>query len=314
MKDIKLTELLEAGCHFGHKAEKWHPKASEYIYGERDGVHIIDLAKTRSRLLKAAQYMENLGKEGKVVLVVATKRQAKGVVTDAAKKAKLPYMTNRWIGGLLTNWGEVKKNIDKMNTYRKEKADGSWSKFPKHEQVGHAKILRKLEMVYQGVADLTAIPDAVFIVDVKREIISYTESTIKHLPVIGMVDTNTDPRGVNYSIPANDDAVGSIQIITEFLMDAYIEGAKLAQKGAKTDKTVQKEEKEIPLQQTDKKSEVKEKLSKIKKDETKQDKPAKAKKPEKNVKADKSETKKEIVKEETEPVKKKRGRPKKDKK
>lgn len=230
MKDISLKDLLEAGCHFGHKVEKWHPKAKAFIYGEREGIHIIDLAKTRDGLKKAVEFLHSLGKEKKVVLFVATKRQAKSVVTEAAKRAGLSYLTSRWVGGFLTNWEEVKKNIDKTNRMGKELVEGVWKKFPKHEQVQLEKELRKLESVYHGVKELAGIPDAVFMIDIKREVSALRESTKRILPVVAIIDTNADPNLVDYPIPANDDAVGSIQYIVDALSDAYLEGKKVGEK------------------------------------------------------------------------------------
>lgn len=230
MENISLRKLLEAGCHFGHKREKWHPKASSFIYQEREGVHIIDLAHTKESLKVAAEHVKELGETGRIVMFVGTKRQAKGVVTDAAKRAGAPYLTNRWIGGFLTNWEEVKKNIDKLNRYRKEKTDGSWQKFPKHEGVKLEKDLRKLEMVYGGVSELASVPDALFIIDIKREIIAIHEAVRKHVETLAVADTNADPNLVDYPIPANDDAVGSIQFIVNYIVDAYLEGKKLAEK------------------------------------------------------------------------------------
>jgi len=222
MKDISLKDLLESGCHFGHRIEKWHPKAAEYIYQDREGIHIIDLAQTRSGLKKAAEYLRNLGKEGKIVLFLGTKRQARGVVSEAAKKANAPYLSTRWIGGFMTNWEEIKKNIDKLNRMHKERTDGDWTKFPKHEVVKLEKDLRKIEAVYGGVASLVSLPDTLFIVDIKKEIAALKEASKQEIPVVAIVDTNTDPNLVDYPIPANDDAVGSIRIIVDYLADAYL--------------------------------------------------------------------------------------------
>lgn len=244
MKDVSLKDLLSAGCHFGHKVERWHPKAAEFIYAEREGIHIIDLAKTRDGLQKAAQYLADLAKEGRLVLFVATKRQAKGVVMEAAKKAGVPYLTNRWIGGFLTNWEEVKKNIDKANRMRRELTDGVWKKFPKHEQIKLEKELHKLEAVYGGVNDLQRLPDAVFIIDIKREVSSLREALKRELPIIAIIDTNANPNQVDYPIPANDDAVGSIQYIVNFLADAYLEGKKVGEKKEAVPEASQKEIKE----------------------------------------------------------------------
>jgi small subunit ribosomal protein S2 len=242
MKDISLKDLLEAGCHFGHKKERWHPKAAGFIYTVKEGIHIIDLAKTRDGLKNAAGYIFELGENGKNILIVATKRQAKGIVAEAAKKVGLPYLTNRWIGGFLTNWEEVKKNLDKVNRMRSERTDGSWQKFPKHEIIRLEKELRKLELVYAGVAELLKLPDTIFIVDIKREEIALREAQRKNIPVVAMIDTNADPDKVEYAIPANDDAVGSIKYIVDYITEAYDEGRKLAEK--KSDKKLENVEKE----------------------------------------------------------------------
>lgn len=230
MKDILLKDLLEAGCHFGHKTEKWHPKAASFIFQEKGGIHIIDLAQTRDGLKKASEYVKTLAQEGKTLLFIATKRQAKGVVTEAAKKAACSYLTNRWIGGFITNWPEIKKNIDKLLKFRMERLDGSWKKFPKHEIVNLEKILRKLEAIYGGVAQMTGLPDAVFVVDIKKEDSCVLEAVRKEIPVIAIVDTNADPYQVDYPIPANDDAVGSIRYIVNYLTDAFLEGKNLREK------------------------------------------------------------------------------------
>ena len=233
MKDISLKNLLEAGCHFGHKVEKWHPKAASFIYQARDGLHIIDLAKSRQGLIKAGEFIRKLAQEEKNILFVATKRQAKGVVAEAAKKAGIPFLTTRWIGGFVTNWEQVEKNIAKLNRMRGEKTDGSWSKFPKHEQIQLEKILRKIESVYSGVDSLTSLPDSIFIVDIKKEIACLREAIKQEITTIAIADTNTDPNLVDYPIPANDDAVGSIKFIVNYLADAYIEGKKVGEKKEK---------------------------------------------------------------------------------
>lgn len=230
MNDISLKDLLEAGCHFGHKVERWHPKAVKNIFQARDGLHIIDLARTKEGLKSASIYLRTLGSEGKVILFVATKRQAKGVVSEAAKSAGIPYLTNRWIGGFITNWSEVEKNINKLNVMRRELAEGAWKKFPKHEQVALEKMLHKIEVVYTGVADLKKLPDAVFIIDVKKEIACFRECVKAGIPMVAICDTNADPNNIDYPIPANDDAVGSIKFITDYLAASYKEGYKVLEK------------------------------------------------------------------------------------
>jgi small subunit ribosomal protein S2 len=295
MKDISLKDLLEAGCHFGHRVDRWHPKAASFIYGEREGIHIIDLAKTKEGLKAACEFAKELGTNGKTLLLVATKRQARGLVAEAAKKAKIPYLTTRWIGGFLTNWDEVKKNIDKMNKLRQEKNDGSWNKFPKHEIIQLEKYLRKLEAVYSGVSELAARPETLFIVDVKKEIACLREGLRCELPIIAIVDTNADPTPVGYPIPANDDAIGSIRFITDYIVDAYLEGRKMKEKKeGKVQEQVEKTEAEKTEKVEMKKAEEVEKIEKVEKVEAQ--------------KTEKVETEKV---EKTEPVKKKRGRPKK---
>lgn len=287
MKDISLKDLLEAGCHFGHKVSKWHPKAKEYIYQAREGVHIIDLAKTRDELKKAGEFFYQFGQDGRIMLLVASKRQAKGVVTEAAKRAELPYLTNRWIGGFVTNWDEVKKNIEKMNKARKEKTDGSWNQFPKHEIVKLTKDLRKKELVYSGVAELSIVPNAIFIVDINKEISAIREAIRRNIPVVALVDTNVDPTPVDYPIPANDDAVGSIQFIVNYLVDCYIEGKRMRQKEG--EKQLKKEKKEEEIKKV---GIVKDEVE-VEKVEKKEEKVEEAARPETVNKSEESEKKKE---------------------
>ncbi|OGF99142.1 30S ribosomal protein S2, partial [Candidatus Gottesmanbacteria bacterium RBG_13_37_7] len=186
--------------------------------------------KTKERLLNAANYLKSLGEEGRLLLMVATKRQAKSVVKEAAVRAGIMFLTTRWVGGMMTNWEEVKKNIDKLNKFRQEATDGSWSKFPKHEMMKLQKHLKRLETVYGGIAQMKRLPDAIFIVDIKNELIAFRESLRKNVPVVAIVDTNVDPGEVDYPIPSNDDAVGSIKIITDFLAEAFLEGSENRQK------------------------------------------------------------------------------------
>ena len=224
MQEITLQQLLEAGCHFGHKAERWHPKASAFIYTEKDGIHIIDLAKTKAGLEAAAEFIRQTVAGGGEVLFVATKRQAKGVVQDAVVKVGAPYFVERWIGGFLTNWDGVKLNIDKIIRLETEKETGAWKKFPKHEQSKLTRYIRRLKVFYGGVLTLKSIPQALVIFDVKKETVAVREGIRRGVPIIGVVDTNSDPTGIDYVIPANDDAVGSIQCVAAVLTEAYKEG------------------------------------------------------------------------------------------
>lgn len=226
MDEITLQQLLEAGCHFGHKSERWHPKAKGYIYTEKDGIHIIDLAATKAGLDKAVEFIRNLASEGREILFVGTKRQAKGVLKEEAVAAGAPYFSERWIGGFLTNWEEVKKNIDKINRLTDEEAAGAWKKFPKHERGKLARYLENIKIYYGGVLHLTNVPAALFIVDIKKEDTAVREAKRVGIPIVAIVDTNSDPTGVDYVIPANDDAVGSVQLITHTLAQAYKEGKR----------------------------------------------------------------------------------------
>lgn len=232
MEEITLQDLLEAGCHFGHKAERWHPKAADFIWTEKDGVHIVDLAKTKAGLEAGASFVRELGKSGGTILFVGTKRQAKGVVTDLAQKAGAAYLTQRWIGGFLTNWEGVHKNIQKINRLAEEQATNAWKKFPKHERTKLGHYLARLKVDYGGVLELNQLPDALFIVDVKKEATAVREAVRAGIPIVGIVDTNSDPTNIDYVIAANDDAVGSIEFIARVIAEAYREGKEKAEKEA----------------------------------------------------------------------------------
>ncbi len=240
MEEITLQALLEAGCHFGHKAERWHPKAKAFIYTEKDGIHIIDLAKTKTGLETAAAFIKETVAKGGEVLFVATKRQARGVVKQEVEAVGAPYFVERWIGGFLTNWDQVKKNIDKINRLAEEQQAGAWKKFPKHEQVKLARYLNRLKIYYGGVLTLKQVPQALFIVDIKKEDAAVREAKRSGAAVVAIVDTNADPAGIDYVIPANDDAVGSIQFIAHVVAMAYREGKELKEK--EDSKTERREE------------------------------------------------------------------------
>lgn len=230
MQDITLQALLEAGCHFGHKAERWNPKADKFIYTKKDGIHVIDLAKTKAGLEVAAEYVKTTVAVGGEVLFVGTKRQAQTILKQEAEAAGAPYFSERWIGGFLTNWDQVKKNIEKINRMEEEQKAGAWKKFPKHEQVKMARYLERIKVYYGGVLKLPNVPVALFIVDVKKEIAAVREGQRRGVAVIGVVDTNSDPTGIDYVIPANDDAVGSVSYIVHVIAEAYKDGKDLRQK------------------------------------------------------------------------------------
>jgi small subunit ribosomal protein S2 len=243
MQDISLQALLEAGCHFGHKAERWHPKAKQFIYTEKDGIHIIDLAKTKAGLEAAAEFIENTVANGGEVLFVGTKRQASGVLKDAATAAGAPYFSERWIGGFLTNWEQIRKNIEKINRMDAERANGGWKKYPKHEQTKMGHYLERIKVYYGGVLNVTRVPAVICIVDVKKEIAAVREAARCEVPVVGIVDTNSDPSGIAYVVPANDDAVGSISFTVSVLTAAYKTGKDAYAKQAEEQRVKQEEQK-----------------------------------------------------------------------
>ena len=240
MEEITLPSLLEAGCHFGHKSERWHPKARDFIYTEKDGIHIIDLAKTKVGLEAAMTFVKELVAGGGDLLFVGTKRQAMGVVAEEASRVGAPYFVERWIGGFLTNWEEIKKNIDKINRLKEGKATGFWKKFPKHEQSKLSRYLDRLHVFYGGVLTIATPPQAIFVVDVRREYAAVREAARIGIPVVGVVDTNSDPSGIDYVVPANDDAVGSIKFIAHAVASAYKEGKDQYQKQHESKEATQK--------------------------------------------------------------------------
>lgn len=243
MEEITLQALLEAGCHFGHKSERWNPKASKFIYTEKDGVHIIDLAQTKIGLEKAAVFIRDLVASGSEVLFVGTKRQAAGVVKEESDRVGSPYLVERWIGGFLTNWDSVKKNIDKINRLAQEQQNGGWKKFPKHEQSKLTRYLARLRVFYGGVLTFKDLPAALFVVDVKKEQAAVREGIRRGIPVIAIVDTNSDPNGIDYVIAANDDAVGSIKYIVHCIAQAYKEGKEKREKEVERER--EKESKKV---------------------------------------------------------------------
>lgn len=230
---VPLKDLLEAGCHFGHQSRRWHPKMALYIWQARDGVHIFDLAKTREKLAEACQAVKELvSKEGRVVFV-GTKRQAQAIVKEEAEKKGVPYVVNRWLGGLITNWGQVSKSIEKLLEMKEKKEKGEYEKYTKKENVLIDREIARLERFFGGLTSLKKIPDAIFVVDVKKEKAAVKEAQIKGVKIFAIVDSNTDPSGIDYVIPANDDAMRSIKLIVEKFAEAVREGIELQKKKTK---------------------------------------------------------------------------------
>lgn len=221
-----MQDLLGAGVHFGHKVSRGHPKMMQFIFGAREGVHIIDLAHSESRLKEASDASFKLGKEGKTLLVVGTKKQAQDIVEGLAKEAQIPYLTQRWVGGILTNFDEIKKNIKKLNELKDQQKKGELSRYTKKEQLLISRKLEKFEKELGGIAGLEKIPDAVFIVDAVSELTAIKEAKKMGITLIGLSDTNADPNWFDYPIPANDDGIKSIKIICETVIKSYSEGRK----------------------------------------------------------------------------------------
>ena len=230
MREITLEELLEAGCHFGHQVTRSNPKARDFIFEARDNIHIIDLAKTKEGLEEAAAFVKDLAAKNGVMVIVGTKRQAQSIVQEEVKRAgseNLFYITNRWVGGLLTNFQEVSKNFKKYADFVTDLQDDEVkARYTKKEVAGWEKEKNKLENLYGGVAKITKKPDALFIIDSHLENLAVREAISTHVPTVALVDTNADPAIINYPIPANDDAVGSIKLIADYIIDAWIQGRK----------------------------------------------------------------------------------------
>ncbi len=221
-----LQELLEAGVHFGHQVRRGHPRMKPYIYGARDGVHIIDLTKSDAYLKEACEYVYNLGKEGKVLLFVATKKQARGIVEEAAKNLGAPFMVERWMGGFLTNFDEIKKRIKLLKEYKEQKEKGELSKYTKKEQLLLGRKMEKLEKDFRGVMDLAGMPQAIFVIDSVSDNIAVREANRLGIKVVAIADSNCNVSEIDYPIPGNDDAIKSITILTKAVADAYGEGKK----------------------------------------------------------------------------------------
>lgn len=224
MSRVNFDQLLEAGVHFGHLKRKWNPAMAPYIFMERNGIHIIDLYKTVAKVDEAAEVMKNLAKQGKKVLFVATKKQAKQVVADKAASVGMPYVIERWPGGMLTNFPTIRKAIKKMTTIDKMTKDGTFDNLSKREKLQITRQRAKLEKTLGSIVDLTRLPSALFVVDVMKEHIAVREANRLGIPVFGMVDTNSNPNNIDYVIPANDDATKSVEVILGAICEAMNEG------------------------------------------------------------------------------------------
>ncbi len=224
MSTPNFDQLLEAGCHFGHMKRKWNPAMAPYIFMERNGIHIIDLYKTQAKLEEAAAALRNIAKSGKKILFVATKKQAKEILAEKAQSVGMPYVIERWPGGMLTNFPTIRKAVKKMASIDKMQKDGTFDNLSKREKLQIKRQRDKLEKNLGSIADLSRLPSALFVVDVMKEHIAVAEAKRLGIPVFAIVDTNSDPENVDYVIPANDDAAKSIDLILEAVRAAMAEG------------------------------------------------------------------------------------------
>ncbi|WP_304064103.1 30S ribosomal protein S2 [Pedobacter glucosidilyticus] len=238
MARTTYQDLLDAGVHFGHLTRKWNPKMAQYIFMERNGIHIIDLNKTLVKVEEAAAAIKQIVKSGRKVLFVSTKKQAKDIVAEYARSVNMPYVTERWLGGMLTNFATVRKSIKKMTNIDKMTKDGTYDVLSKKEKLMIQRERIKLENLLGGIADLNRLPAALFLIDVKKEHIAVTEALKLNIPTFAMVDTNSDPSNIDFPIPANDDATKSISLIAGIIVKAIEEGLeeRKQEKEAESDK------------------------------------------------------------------------------
>jgi len=248
---VTMKQLLEAGVHFGHQTRRWNPKMRPFIYGERNGIHIIDLNQTLDQANRSYEYVRDLVKGGGSIMFVGTKKQVAGAIAEAAEKAGMPYVNFRWLGGMLTNFATIQKRIFYMKELRRMEESGEMDGLPKKERLRLRREFEKLDRNLGGVSELTKLPDALFVIDVNVETTAVKEAVRLGLPVLGLVDSNCDPDGIEFVIPGNDDAVRSAQLIATMIADACIEGKMLVGKdemtepapnGAEADKTAPADE------------------------------------------------------------------------
>jgi len=261
MKKVDLIQLIEAGAHFGHLTRRWNPKMKSYIFMEKNGIHIIDLKKTQAHLTESAEELSKLVADGKKVLFVGTKKQAKNVIETEARRCGQNWVSERWLGGMLTNFATIRKSVKRLSNIEKQETDGTFDKITKKERLFLTREKDKLKKVLEGVETMGKLPGALFIVDIKKEDIAVQEAHRLNIPVFAIVDTNCDPDEVDYLIPANDDAVKTVEIITQYMADAVIEGdSQLKEKKAEEvaeKERVKKEREIVKKEELKKKSEAK---------------------------------------------------------
>lgn len=230
MAVVSMKELLEAGVHFGHQVKRWNPKMKKYIFGERNGIHIIDLQKTVKAVEEAYEFTKSIVQQGKHVLFVGTKKQAQEAIEEEAKRAGAFYVNQRWLGGMLTNFSTIKKSIEKLKRYEAMKEDGTLERLPKKEVASILKEMERLQKYLNGIKEMNTLPGAMFVVDPKKEKIAVHEAKLLGIPVVAIVDTNCDPDDADYVIPGNDDAIRTIKLLTSKIANAIIEGKNALEK------------------------------------------------------------------------------------
>ena len=255
MSRTNFDQLLQAGCHFGHLRRKWNPAMAPYIFMERNGIHIIDLHKTVAKVDEAAEALKNIAKSGKKILFVSTKKQAKDVIAEKATSVNMPYINERWAGGMLTNFQTIRKAIKKMANIDKLMNDGTYSNLSKRELLQISRQRAKLEKNLGSIADLSRLPSALFVIDVMKEHIAVKEANRLGIPVFGIVDTNSDPKNIDYVIPANDDAKDSVEAILTAVCGAIAEGIE-ERKAEKADDKAAAEQKDQPKKKAARKDEA----------------------------------------------------------
>lgn len=275
MNKVDLTQLIEAGAHFGHLTRRWNPKMKPYIFMEKNGIHIIDLKKTQKYLTEAAEELGKMVADGRKVLFVGTKKQAKNVIETEARRCGQNWVSERWLGGMLTNFSTIRKSVKRLSNIEKQETDGTFDKITKKERLFLTREKDKLKKVLEGVESMGKLPGALFIIDIKKEAIAVQEAHRLNIPVFAIVDTNCDPDEVDYLVPANDDAVKTVEIITKYMADAVIEGdAKLKEKKAEENAEKERVKKE---KEAERKEEVKKKSESKAKKEAKEETESKEK-------------------------------------
>jgi len=226
-----LLEMLKAGVHFGHQISKWHPKMKPYIFTSRNGVHIINLEETQVKLKEALEFVKKNAENGGILLFVGSKKQARSIIEKYAKECGMPYIKERWLGGMITNFSVISKLLRKFKDLKKKRDTGELEKYTKKEQLGFKRKIEDLDKIIGGIENLEKIPEAIFILDIRNEKTAFTEAKKKSIPIVAVCDTNVDPTGVDYIIPANDDATKSIELIVKLIAEAVKEGKELRRAG-----------------------------------------------------------------------------------